>query len=193
MNYDVDSINSSNSELYYQRAKQLIKIENIDSLDFSHTILLRLHYFDSTKYPWQLYTSDFKNMERTSYRYHTKNIIGTWIFEYGSDSIGKIETSKTKKLKLVFTKTQLSIYENNILKRQTKYSIGNKDVLSYAKELFFQIYLSDTKEFWSIEFKSSRSDFHTKINFSEKNIGLYIYERIQHRGGWPKALYIKQK
>lgn len=183
-------INSLNHNHYYQKSKQLLDINNGDSLFKAYQILTKLHYFNSTVYANNILAPDFAKIEETNLNNIKKNIVGTWSFEWSGSNWGTAETYKTNNELIVFTCDQASFFKGDSLVKITPYIITNEFSTS-LKEFIFQVYFPEDKTAYDISFKTSGADYTAHLAFSKDNMALYL-DTPGDCSGCARAIYMTQ-
>lgn len=186
-------INHTNHNQFYQDAKELINFDDRDSIFKAFRLLKHLHYFDSSIYSNKILQQLFSQIEKKSYDYYHDNLLGEWVFEWSGSNWGTSETSASKKEKIIFTESKALFYTNDSLNRQTSYKIRNDFKGYLSKEIFFLLYLEDTKAAWEINFQNKGADYVAKLKFSEEHVGLFINENYHCICGCHERIYLKKK
>lgn len=187
------NINSTNHNQFYHNAKELIYIEDRDSIIKAFRLLKHLHYFDSSIYSNKILQQHFSRIEKKCYDYYLNNLLGEWVFEWGGSNWRTSETSANKKEKIIFTETEALFYKNDSLNRRTPYKIKNDFKGNLSKEIFFLLYFEDSKTAWKINFQNKGADYIAKLKFSKENVGLFVNEDPTCICGCPESIYLKNK
>lgn len=147
------SISKSNHLTFYQKAQNLIELNDPDSSFEATRILQALLYYDTTKYLIELFTPLLDNIEKANRAYHITILSGQWKFEWSGSNWGTAQTSKDVNKAIFFTDKEAIFYSGDTIKRRTSYQLSNSYSQSrFATVNFFRLVFIDTKEEWDIRF-----------------------------------------